>query len=390
MIHHPFAIIVFLVAVEAAVLYFSSRDHFKKYFQFLPFIFWIYFLPMLASTAGLIDSKAEILPKISAYLLPPSLFLLLMVVDLKSILRLGKTALIMFLSGALGIIIGVPVSFFIFKRWVGEEMWSSFGALSASWIGGSANLIAVKEALGAPDAVFMPIVVVDTVIPYFWMGILVALAGLQSKYDGWNKSDEQILSAISEKMAHMKEQKSFSFKLDKTILILLLALSAGFLGQFIAGKLPVIEGMITAYTWTILIVSLLGMLCSLTPLRKLEGFGVSQIGYFILFFVLTSLGARANLSSIGTSAVLLLAGVLIILIHAGALLLASRIFKAPMFLVATASQAGIGGVASAPIVAEVYQKGFASVGLLMAILGNILGTYLGIFVGQICRWIAQM
>ena len=195
MIHHPFAIIVFLVAVEAAVLYFSSRDHFKKYFQFLPFIFWIYFLPMLASTAGLIDSKAEILPKISAYLLPPSLFLLLMVVDFKSILRLGKTALIMFLSGALGIIIGVPVSFFIFKRWVGEEMWSSFGALSASWIGGSANLIAVKEALGAPDAVFMPIVVVDTVIPYFWMGILVALAGLQSKYDGWNKSHQQILKS---------------------------------------------------------------------------------------------------------------------------------------------------------------------------------------------------
>ena len=390
MIHHPIAIIASLIVIEAVVLYFSSQGRFKKYFQFLPFIFWIYFLPILASTFGLIDSKAEILPKISTYLLPPSLFLLLMVVDLKSIMRLGKTALIMFLSGALGIMIGVPISFFIFKRWVGEEMWSTFGALSASWIGGSANLIAVKEALGAPDDIFMPIVIVDTTIPYFWMGILVALAGLQSKYDKWNKSDERILSVISQRMILVQEQKASSLRADKMILVLLLAVVVGFLSQGIAQTLPVIKGMITTYTWVILIVSLLGMLCSLTPLRRLENFGASRVGYFMLFFVLTSLGARANLSNIGTSAVLLLAGILILLIHAGTLLLASKIFKAPLFLVATASQAGIGGVASAPIVAEVYQKGFAPVGLLMAILGNILGTYLGIFVGQICRMISGL
>jgi uncharacterized membrane protein len=59
--------------------------------------------------------------------------------------------------------------------------------------------------------------------------------------------------------------------------------------------------------------------------------------------------------------------------------------KAPMFLVASASQANIGGVASAPVVAEVYRPGLASVGLLLAILGNILGTYMGIFCAQLCR-----
>jgi uncharacterized membrane protein len=59
-----------------------------------------------------------------------------------------------------------------------------------------------------------------------------------------------------------------------------------------------------------------------------------------------------------------------------------------MFLVAVASQANIGGVASAPIVAAIYEPGLASVGLLLAILGNIIGTYLGILTGQLCHLFA--
>ena len=74
--------------------------------------------------------------------------------------------------------------------------------------------------------------------------------------------------------------------------------------------------------------------------------------------------------------------------HITILLIAGRLLRAPLFLAAVASQANVGGVASAPMVAEIYQKGFASVGLLLAILGNIVGTYVGIAVGQLCRLFA--
>jgi uncharacterized membrane protein len=67
------------------------------------------------------------------------------------------------------------------------------------------------------------------------------------------------------------------------------------------------------------------------------------------------------------------------------LLIGARVTRSPFFLVAAASQANIGGVASAPVVAAVYEPGLASVGLLLAILGNIVGTYLGILCGQLCR-----
>ncbi len=63
----------------------------------------------------------------------------------------------------------------------------------------------------------------------------------------------------------------------------------------------------------------------------------------------------------------------------------ARLIRAPLFLVATASLSNIAGLVSAPVVAEVYQPGFASVGLLLAILGHTLGAYIGIITGQICR-----
>ena len=156
--------------------------------------------------------------------------------------------------------------------------------------------------------------------------------------------------------------------------------------QRVAQVLPAVEGVISSFAWTIILVSTLGLAGSLTPLRRCEALGSTRIGYYLLYFVLTTIGAKASVSHLGASAVLIAAGVVIILVHAAVLLIAARLLKAPMMLIATASQANVGGVASAPVVAEIYQPGLASIGLLMAILGNIIGTYLGIVVGQICRW----
>jgi uncharacterized membrane protein len=75
----------------------------------------------------------------------------------------------------------------------------------------------------------------------------------------------------------------------------------------------------------------------------------------------------------------------VILIHITILLLTARLIRAPLFLVATASLSNLAGLVSAPVVAEVYQPGLASVGLLLAILGYTIGAYNGILTGQICR-----
>jgi len=385
MIRNPLLIVCALLAIESAVLFISSRPQFKKYFSFLPPVFWIYFIPMLCSTFGLIDAKSPIYQTIINWFLPASLVLLLLSADIKAIMRLGKPALLMMLAGSLGVMVGMPLVFALVKPWVGSEMWSGFGALSASWVGGSANMIAVKEAIGTPEAVFTPMVVVDTIVPYVWMGFLVAASGFQWQFDRINNSDRRILDDLNTKTANLDNKTADKFSLRMFCIIIAMAVAAAIISREVGTHLPTIKDVLSAYAWTIIVASLLGIALSFTAARKLEQHGASRIGYVLLYFVLTTIGAKANISNVGSAFVLIGAGFLVVAFHAAAILLAARLLRAPMFLAAVASQANIGGVASAPIVAEVYQPGLASVGLLLAILGNIVGTYAGIITAQLCR-----
>lgn len=386
MIRNPWALVGVLIGIECFVLWMSVHPRFKKCFDVIPSLFWIYFLPMLASTFGIIDPKSAVYSKISSWFLPASLFLLLISVDIRAIFRLGRPALIMFFAGSAAIVLATPLVFFIFKGWTGTQFWSGFGALCGSWTGGSANMIAVKEALGTPDSVFLPMVVVDTVIPYAWMGLLMAFVGSQPMFDRWNNSDRRILDQLSRKSKTAQVSGGTTvWSVGKVVWIVFLAMGASVLAQWIAKFLPVIKDVIAPFAWTVIIVSVMGIACSMTPLRALEQNGSMKIGYWLLYFVLTSIGAKASLTDIGSTLILILAGAMIMLIHGAVMIGVARLIRAPMFLVAAASQANVGGVASASIVAELYQPGFASVGLLLAILGNIVGTYMGILAGQLCR-----
>ncbi len=389
MIHHPFLLFLILLAIETAVLSAASHPRTKKYFGFLPAVFWIYFLPMLISSAGLIDAKSPLYSLVTTYGLPASLFLLLLGVDLKSIAQLGRTALLMFLAGSLGIMLGTTLSFAIFRPFVEDVFWMGFGALSGSWTGGSANMVAVKEALGTPDDVFLPMVVVDTIVPYVWMGLLVVASTGQAAFDRWNRSDRSVLDHIHSRISNLSGNTRVVLNGKNILTLAALAFAVSMGLHYVSAALPVIEGVISAFTWTIILVSAAGLAGSLTPLRRCEAMGSTKIGYYLLYFVLTTIGAKASIAHLQASGILIVAGAMIVLVHAAFLLLAARLLKAPMMLAATASQANIGGVASAPVVAEVYQPGLGSIGLLMAILGNIIGTYLGIFVGQVCRIIAS-
>ncbi len=387
MIRSPWATIAVLLSIELFVLWFSSLPRFKKWFEFVPALFWIYFLPMLASTFGLLDPKSSVYGPITNWILPASLFLLLVSVDVRAIMRLGKPALIMFFAGSAAFVLGAPVVFFILKGWIGSQFWSGFGALCGSWTGGSANMIAVKEALSVPDSVFLPMVVVDTIVPYAWMAILVVFVGSQPMFDRWNQSDRRILDQLSRKSKQPGNTKINlpAFNVRMTILIVFIAFAASFLTQYISKFLPVIKDVVSPFAWTVILVSLLAIACSLTPAKNLERHGSMKIGYWMLYFVLTSIGAKASLTDIGSTFILIIAGFMMVIIHAAVMIGVARLIRAPLFLVAAASQANIGGVASASIVAELYQPGLASVGLLLAILGNIVGTYLGILCGQLCR-----
>ena len=378
MILNPVGIVSTLLLMEGAVLFLSEHPRCEKFFRFPPAMFWIYFLPMLVSNFGILPRSSPVYPAIVTNLLPAGIILLLISSDLPAIVKLGKPALIMMTATVIGVMAGAPLVVWLFKPWLPPESWSGFGALSASWIGGSANMIAVKEAIGTPDRVFFPMIVVDTIVSYSWMGVLILGAGIQHVYDKWNRSDRQMIDELEGKAGEVFMSREVAYKSLPLILV------AGFGGAWIAAAASrAFSG--GAFVWTIIIASTLGILFSFTSLKKLATQGAPRMGYLLLYFVLTSIGVRADLSGILSAPVLILAGVVWILFHAIFILIIAKITRIPLGFAATASQACIGGPASAPIVGAAYEPLLAPVGLLLGILGNVIGTYLGLITSQLCK-----
>jgi uncharacterized membrane protein len=124
-------------------------------------------------------------------------------------------------------------------------------------------------------------------------------------------------------------------------------------------------------------------------MRSLEKVGASRFGYFALYLLLTSIGAKADLAAVLDVPLYLVAGAMWIAIHVGVLLIVAYFMRAPLFFVATGSMANVGGAASAPIVAGVYAPSLAPVGLLMGVAGYILGVYAAWFCGRVLMVTAQ-
>jgi uncharacterized membrane protein len=387
MTSNPVYIICVLVCIEAVILKIDSRSIGKKLFRFLPSMFWIYFIPMLANTLGILPAESNVYGTITRWVLPGSLVVLLLSADIRGILKLGPTALGVMAASVGGIMIGAPVVMLIYRHWLPADAWQAVGALSGSWIGGSANMVAVKEGIGTPDDMFKLLIITDTIIPYAWMGLLIALSAHQEKFDRWNKSNTKLLDDL---VIHAKNNSNCNIvrhTLAGTVAIAVIALVGAGIAVWASRVLPSVKNVVNPVAWSVIIATIIGISLSFSPARRLESRGSNRIGFFLLYLVLASIGAKTSLSFIGDLPIFLIAGATWMLIHAACLLLAARLFRAPMALAAAASQSSIGGPASGPVIAGIYHPDLAPVGLLLAVLGNISGTFLGLTTAQVCHWL---
>jgi len=384
----PMAILVYLIAIIGLIYYLNSKSEFSGLFKYLPTVIWIYFLPMFSTTLGILPESSVLYDWIKTYLLPPALILLLLSSNFPALKKLGSKAILIMFIATISVVIGGIVSFTIFASWLPYDSWKGLGALSGSWIGGSANMVAVGSSIGTPDDLFGIMIIVDTVVGYGWMGIVIFFSAYQEKIDRWNGVETSLVENINIQMSDI-DSKRRPIRFIDLITILSIGMIGGYYSLKIGEWLPDLGRIVTSFGWTIIIVSILGIIFSLTPLSDLENAGASHIGNFFLYLLLATIGAKANLTSIIYAPVFLLVGICWIAVHAAILFMGGRLLKVPMFLIATSSQANIGGVVSAPIIATVYQKSLAPVGLLMGVLGNIIGIYFGLLTAWALSWISN-
>jgi len=381
-------VLVYLIILIGVLYRISELKFFAPFFKYLPPVIWVYFLPMISSNIGIIPQDHDLYLWIRTYMLPTALVLMLLSANVPALAKLGGKAVLTVLAGTLGIALGAIISFSILQFWLPEEAWKGIGALTGSWIGGSANMVAVATSVGTPEAMLGPIIVVDTIIGYGWMGIVIALSVFQNRLDEKNKVDRSIVDELNKRMKNLYDTKRRPLKYIDLITMLAVGFGVGYAMVNIGEYLPDVGAVLTSFGWAIILSSLIGIVLSFTRLSDLEFAGASSVGSFFFYLLLATIGARADIAGILDAPVFLLAGIMIIAIHATVLFTLGKLLKSPMFLIATASQSNIGGPITAPIIATVYQSSLAPVGLLMAVVCSISGTFVALFVAQIAYWIS--
>lgn len=385
----------------------SDRPFWQKFYTYIPSLLLCYFLPSILNSAGLISGEESQLYFVaSRYMLPASLVLLTISIDLKGIMNLGPKAVIMFVAGTVGIVIGGPISILTVSYFAPEivggtgpdAVWRGLSTVAGSWIGGGANQTAMYEVFDPSDELFSAMITVDVIVANIWMAFLLYGAGVSERLDRWFKADASAIVDVRKKIEEYRKSIAQIPDLKDTMTVMAVGFGVTAVGHILADFIaPMIQeqapylsrfSLTSPFFWIIVVATTAGLFLSFTRARKLEGVGASRMGSLLLYILVATIGMKMNVLAIFESPGLFLVGFCWMLIHVFILFIVAKTINAPFFFIAVGSQANVGGAASAPIVASAFHPALAPVGVLLAVLGYALGTYAAWFTGILMQLVS--
>ena len=392
-----------IMAIIGLVFYTQGLpgNFWRRFYAVLPGIVLCCFIPATLNSLGVFADGigSQIYGFTATYLLPASLLLMTLSMDVPKILGLGWRAVAMFMAASVAIVISGPISLALAK-WVSPQMftddtlWRGFSAVAGSWIGGAANQAAMKELFGVSDDLFGMMILVDTTNASLWLLIILVLAKHSAKIDRLLKADSSSIDKVIKAVESYERDHERPATLNDLMVMFGLCFAMVGAAHFIGGQIAatfapfawaVQYSFASAFFWMVVIITLIGVIFSFTKIRRLDHVGASKIGTVFIFVLIAAIGMQINLSGIVSQWRLLLIGLVWMAIHVIIIFIVARIIRAPFFFLAVGSNANTGGASSAPIVATAFHPALAPVGVFLGILGYAMGTFGGYISTQLMR-----
>ena len=396
-----------LAGALGLVFYTHSLPRFKKFYTFVPALLMCYFIPAALNSLGVVNGEESNLYFVaSRYLLPASLILLCLSIDLKGIYNLGPKAIVMFFAATLGIVVGGPLALWLVSTGNPEVLggnapdayWRGLSTVAGSWIGGGANQAALKEISDTLDSQFSIMLIVDVFVANLWMPFLLFGAGIRERIDGWLNADATAVDELQERVEQLQAKSARVASFPDWMVMVALAFGGVAVAHLVADLASVeftawlentladnpdsmaiyLSSITKGFFWLVVVATAIGIALSFTPVKEYEGAGTSKMGSVFLYVLVATIGMKMDIGSLienwamyGSAVTI---GLLWMLVHIVVLLVVAKLIRAPFFFVAVGSQANVGGAASAPIVASAFSPALAPVGVLLAVLGYAVGT----------------
>lgn len=383
LLQNPLYVITVLLLLVCLAHWLSD----KKQFRFFGSSLLVIIGGAILANVGLLPSSEAPSPLyggIFTYVAPLAIFFLLIDVRLKDLKEAGLPTLLLFLTGSVTTVIGTLAGYYLLtpEQHGVEKAFAVAGMYTGTYTGGGANLNAVALQYGVNEngTLFAAINAADNIVGTLWIIATIALPVFLQRWLPQNKQSPNAAHDVPV-TATLAERGKESLTLWSLSVLLTLGFGAIFISGLISQWLPQVPSILTLTT----IALLLAQVPSVSRLK-----GANVLGYFLVLLFLAVIGAYCDvhaLTNSGDLAVTLLIWVtIIILLHGLLLFTLGGLLKQDWAVVALASNANVGGTATAAaLAASLKRPDLRLPGILIGSIGNAVGTYLGIMVAEMLR-----
>lgn len=354
-ITNGFTYIAFLMCLAGVLLALEKYTKWKI-FNLVPPLVWIYVLNMIFCTMGLYHSKevSAAYKALKNNLLYAMIFVMLLRCDFRKLAKLG-------------------------------------GRMVAIFLGCSANMAAMQAALPVDAGAYSCALALDTVCYSVWIALLLLMVKHADKWNNSVQADTSKLQAVADAAAAEVAKEKKKATAADWIFLIGVSLLVSAISQSVGASLnTMLKGvglaMFDKGTMTTVFVTVLGLVCAMSPLGKVPA--VEELSSVYLYAVVSLLASTASVTDLLSAPMWVVYGFFILVVHVIGMYILSKIFHWDLCMVSTASLANIGGAASAPIVASAYNESYAGIGVLMGVLGAAVGNFAGLICGYILKMMA--
>jgi uncharacterized membrane protein len=403
MITNPTAVFTLLAAAVALAVVLEERT---KTFRALGSALVGILLGMVLSNTGIIPGESPAYDFLGGPAVSAGIILILLTVDVRSVAQAGPRMLAAFVIGGLGSALGASAAALLLSDAIGPETWKLAGQYTATYTGGGVNFAAVGAALDTSGELFAAGIAADVTMTAIWMMTCLTVPVLFASLDRREAkaiAKEGIAgtdgaAGVSEThpggvVAGGVKEEGGTASLHEMLYSSVGAISLtdlAFMATIVLGTLWVSDwlGAALAPLPSVLFLTTIALILAQVPaVRSLKGAGV--MGNYLVLIFLASNGASsvlANIVVIGPSIVYF--ALITIGVHGLVIFGVGRLVGLDLKTLAVASQANVGGPASAMALAAA--RGYTDKllpGVAVGLLGYAAGNYLGLLVAQVLRGI---
>jgi uncharacterized membrane protein len=391
MITNPTAVFFVLATVVAVAITLELRT---KVFRALGSALVGILLGMLLSNTGVLPGESPAYAFLGGPAVSAGIILILLTVDVRSVAEAGPKMLAAFVIGGIGSALGASLSALLLADAIGSETWKLAGQYTATYTGGGVNFAAVGAALDTSGELFSAGIAADVTMTAIWMAICLTVPVIFAARPG--RRDAAVSRAATRDSSPDAAEEPAEDANESPGLHRMLYSSVGAIGlhdlslmaAIVLGTLWVSDwlGAVLAPIPAVLFLTTIALVLAQVPaVRAMNGTGV--IGNYLVLIFLASNGAMsvlANIVVIGPPIVYFAA--LTVAVHGIVIFGVGRLAGLDLATLAVASQANVGGPASAMALATA--RGYTDrllPGVAVGLLGYAAGNYVGFLVAALVR-----